>query len=87
MEPVEANYNDISDEGWLYVYPCSVIAVPMPGIPEFTTDTLTNSKIIYQNWISTQSNNYVVAHFDKSVSINKKYWKNLLRMNLHQICN
>lgn len=89
VEPVEANYNDISDEGWLYVYPCSVIAVPMPGIPEFTTDTLTNSKIIYQKWISTQSNNYVVAHFDKSVSINKKvleeFAKNELTPNLQLV--
>lgn len=72
VEPVNANYNDISDEGWLYVYPCSVISVPMPGLPEFATDTLLISKIIYPKWISTQSNHYVVAHFDKSVSINKK---------------
>ncbi len=72
VEPVEANYNDISKEGWLYVYPCSVIAVPMPGIPQYLIDTLPSSKIIYQKWISSQSNNYVVAHFNNSVSINKK---------------
>ncbi len=89
VEPVEANYNDISEEGWLYVYPCSVIAVPMPGFPEFATDTLSISKIIYQKWISTQSNNYVVAYFDKSVSINKnvlvEYAKNELTKNVNLV--
>ncbi len=72
VEPVDAYYNDISEEGWLYVYPCSVIAVPMPGFPQFSYDTLPTSNLIYQKWTSMQSNNYVVAHFDKSVSINKK---------------
>ena len=71
VEPVEASYDNITEEGWLYVYPYSVISVSMPGIPVFLNDTLLSSKIIYQKWTSTQSNNYVVAHFDKSVSMNK----------------
>ena len=72
VEPVMANYNDISDEGWLYIYPCSVISVPMPGTPVFSTDTLPESNGIYQKWISTQSNNYCVARFNENSSINKK---------------
>ncbi|MEI7801358.1 MAG: TraB/GumN family protein [Bacteroidota bacterium] len=86
VEPVQANYNDISDEGWLYIYPCSVIAVPMPGIPVLATDTLAESKCVYQKWISNQSNNYCVAHFNKNISINKsllqQYVKNETGINL-----
>ncbi len=71
VESVDANYNDISDEGWLYVYPCSVISVPMPGIPLMSNDTLPESKNVYQKWVSNQSNNYCVSHFNKNISINK----------------
>jgi len=71
VEPVNAYYNDLSKEGWLYVYPNNIISVSMPGIPEYKIDSSQKSKVAYYQWASHKSNSYKVAHFDKSAIVNK----------------
>ena len=77
VEPVTATYDDISSEGWLYVFPCSVVAVAMPGLPVVSKDTLPYKNFPFQKWVSKLSNTYCVIHLEKNVSLNKTLLESL----------
>ena len=82
VEPVVAAFDDISAEGWLYVFPCSVIAVAMPGLPVLITDTLFGENINYTKWFSKMNNAYSVIHFTKNIAVTKSL---LTRLSINEI--